>query len=129
MNVSKMKKFLMILIAIIGFSVTMSAQSCTINGADDGSTVAVKSCYMSGDNVTVNVINDSKDIMANITVTVEVTYKWGSSTKVQRYEGREIALSGVTTKIELPIDKKHTEDNRYEATSVKAISISGKKCN
>ena len=119
----------MFLIAITGFCVTVNAQSCTINGAEDGSTVVVKSCYLSGDLVTVNVINDSKDIMANITVMVEVTYKWGTSIKTQKYDGNEIALSGVTTKIEIPIDKKNNEDNRYDAISVKAISISGKKCN
>ncbi len=112
----------------MSFAIGTNAQSCVISGADDGSTVEVKSCYLSGDRVIVNVINDSKDIAANVTVMVEVAYKCGTARRTQNYSGREISLAGVSTKIEIPINKTFSSNDCFIADSVIATSVSGNKC-
>ncbi|MDR2125404.1 MAG: hypothetical protein LBP63_01065 [Prevotellaceae bacterium] len=125
-----MKTILIFLVTLISFGINTNAQSCIISGADDESTIEVQSCYLHGDKVIVNVINDSKDIAANVTVNVEVTYKIGNTinTKTYPYSGKEISLARVPTKIEIPIYEVHPSDNRYVAYSVNATSISGTKC-
>ena len=123
-----MKKCLMILVALIGFGISVNAQSCVIKETNDGSTCEVQSCYLSGDNVIVNVINDSKDIAANVTVNVTVTYKYGISTKTKQYSGKDVSIARVPLKIEIPISTTHPEHYSYVADSVVATSISGTKC-
>jgi hypothetical protein len=122
-----MKNFILIFAILISFGISANAQSCVISGAADGSTVEIQSCYLNDDNVIVNVINDSKDIAANVTVSVEVTYKYGNATKTCSYSGKEISLARVPTKIEIPITKEYPSAG-YVANSVKAISVSGTKC-
>ncbi|MDR1198318.1 MAG: hypothetical protein LBK94_04805 [Prevotellaceae bacterium] len=125
-----MKAILVILVTLASFGTNANAQSCMIGGANDESTIEVQSCYLNGDKVIVNVINDSNDIAANVTVGVQVTYRLGNSnnTKTYPYAGKEISLAKVSTKIEIPIHEVHPSDNRYVAYSVEATSISGTKC-
>ncbi len=113
---------------MVCFCLSTKAQSCKISGANDGSTIEIKSCYLNEDKVIVNVINDSKDISANVTVSVIVTYKYSTATKKQSYSGKEISFAETTTMIEIPIDKNYSADNRFVATSVEATSVLGEKC-
>ncbi|GHT34595.1 hypothetical protein FACS189434_11040 [Bacteroidia bacterium] len=123
-----MRNLFLILATVFCVAISANAQTCTISGADDGSTVEVQSCYLSGDKVIVNVINDSKDIAANVTVSVTVTYKFGTLTKTESYQGRNIALARVSTPIEIPVNTEWSADSRYTVYSATANSVSGTKC-
>jgi hypothetical protein len=123
-----MKKVFLILATMFCIGMSANAQSCAISGAEDESTVEVQSCYLSGDKVIVNVINDSKDIAANVTVSVTVTYKFGTLTKTENYSGKNIALARISTSIEIPVSKELSADTRFTAYSVTATSVSGTKC-
>ena len=134
-----MKKVILILVAVIGFGISANAgpgETCKIKGATDGSSVEITSCYLgSGKDegkVIVIVDNDSRKIPANVKIGVTVTYE--NSSKVKKtydYTGKGRAVANQSTRIEIPIKKTHPEStshNSYNASSVKATSITGNKC-
>lgn len=105
--------------SVVAGSIDSSAeQVCKISESND--TVEVFNCYLDGNKVKVSLSNDSQNIKANVTVTVEVTY--GNSKR--SYTGRTLAGPGSTT-LEIPIDPKV---GYSEPSSVVVTSISGKKC-
>lgn len=108
--------------AFVSFS-----QVCKIS--KDNDTVEVTNCSLVGDDtVEVTVENDSNDINANVTVTIEVVYKLNSSTFTKTYEGKKMAMKDGETLIKIPIASCYNNDERYKPYSVKAIAITGAKC-
>lgn len=120
-----MKKTLLIMFASICLSATANAQVCKISGSNDN--VEVFGCRTDAENNQVFVIvsNDSNDISANVTVTVEVKGKEGCSSCTTTVEGKGLAKPGQSTqiKIKVPGNFKLTENSRS-----KCIGISGSKC-
>lgn len=120
-----MKKVLLIMFALICFGATGKAQVCKISGTNDN--VEVFGCHTDAENnqVIVTVSNDSNDISANVTVTVEVkgTVNCGSCTTT--VEGKGLSKPGQSTqiKIKVPSSFKLTENSRSKCTG-----ISGSKC-
>ena len=81
-----MRSKLFLLLALVGFFSNVSAQVCKIN--ESGDNVEVFSAIIESENtVAVTVGNDSQDISANVTVTVEVTYKKGNAKHTQSFTG------------------------------------------
>ena len=119
----KMKKVLLMMFALVCFSVTANAQSCKISGASDGSTVMVTQDYQEGNKIVVNLENDSESTCANVTVEVEVTY--GANT-VKTYTGRGKSCPNSSCRIEISVPEKSGQlsMNKYKVTKV-----SGSKCN
>ena len=117
-----MKKVLLIMFALICFGATAKAQVCKISGSNDN--VEVFNCYTDVENnqVIVIVSNDSNDISANVTVTVEV--KMGSVTKT--VEGKARALPNQNTKIEIPMSREGVKIG--STTTVRCTKITGAKC-
>ena len=118
-----MKKIFFNLILILGLSLiagNANAQVCKISGSNDN--VEVFSCQLNGDKVDVTLSNDSNDIKANVTVTVEVKYENGRS---KTFSGKVLANPGTSTSLQIPINAK---DNNFPAKSVIVTSISGTKC-
>ena len=117
-----MKKTLIILLTLICFGATAKAQVCKISGSNDN--IEVFSCYTDVENnqVVVIVSNDSNDISANVTVTVEV--KMGSVTKT--VYGKARALPNQNTKIEIPMKSEGVKIG--SGTTARCTDISGTKC-
>lgn len=110
---------LLFLWTVVGFS---NAQVCKIS--DSGDNVEVFSAFIENGNIVkVKVSNDSKDISANVTVTVKVTYEYAHITET--YSGQELATPNGSTVITIPISEKK---NGKKATKVEVISITGTKC-
>ena len=122
-----MRKILIFFLVITSLSVSTNAQTCVIKGTDDGSSVEIQSCYLEGNKVIVNVSNDSKDIAANVTVEVNVTYKCGSATNSKAYSGKALSIAGISTEIKIPVDLENGS-SCYKAYSVVTTAISGTKC-
>ena len=121
----KMKRFLLILVAFLGISYAANAQSCTIQGDSDGSTVAVTSKTLDKDNgvVKVNLGNDSwSGKCANVTVYVTVTYQDGKKTATKEFTTTQMVCPGIPVTAEVYIDTTNM-------ISWKVEKISGKKCN
>ena len=117
-----MKKFLFMLTACVCMAMSTNAQVCRISDSNDN--VEVFSCYLTDNNstVTVTVGNDSQNISANVTITVEVTYN--SSTK-KTYSTKVIAKPNQTTDAKISIQEKV---GNITAKSVEVVSITGTKC-
>jgi hypothetical protein len=117
-----MKIKILLLLFLIGFFSSVSAQVCKIS--DSGDNVEVFGAYIeNGNTVVVTVANDSKDISANVTVTVEVTYE--VATLKEEFTGKTMAKPNQETIIKISIpEKKGTR----RATSVKVKNITGAKC-
>lgn len=110
---------LLLLWAVVSFA--DNVQVCRISGSGDN--VEVFSAFIeNGNTVKVTISNDSKDISANVTVTVKVTYEYAHITET--YSGKELAKPG-PTEITIPISEKK---NGKKATKVEVISITGTKC-
>ena len=124
-----MKKFFLILVATIGLAISTNAQVCNISGDSDGGTVEVQSCYIQGDKVIVNLINDSKDIAANVEVTVKVTYTNYGYSETKDYKGKGTSIARVPLQIEIPISSTYPGKDNYVATSVIVTGVTGSKCN
>lgn len=108
--------------AIFCITAIMNAQVCKISQSNDN--VEVYSCYLTDNNsaVLVTVGNDSQNISANVTVTVEVTY--GANTK-KTFSNKGLAKPNQTSEISIPIP---SEVGSLKAKSVTVISITGTKC-
>jgi len=121
-----MKKIFVILVVVIGFGIDAGAQVCKISGSNDN--VEVMSCYIVGNQVVVNVSNDSNDIMANVTVSVTVKYSSANGTNCGTIEiplnGKGLANAGKYTEIKIDIPVK----NGYKPCEVTPKSITGTKC-
>lgn len=111
--------------ALICFGATAKAQVCKISGSNDN--VEVFGCRTDAENnqVFVTVSNDSNDISANVTVTVEVKGREGCNSCTTTVEGKALAKPGQSTliKIKVPSSFKLTENSRSTCTG-----ISGTKC-
>lgn len=108
---------------IFGLSLTagnVNAQVCKISGSNDN--VEVFSCQLNENNVDITLSNDSNDIKANVTVTVEVFY---GNNLTKTYTGKVLANPGTSTALSIPIEGKV---NNLTAKSVKVTSLSGTKC-
>lgn len=133
----KMKKILFVGLAVIGFAFVANAQSCKIQGANDGSTVMVTNHWLDGSKVFVNLENDSEKNCANVVVKVEVKYVYrgnhvvgGPGPKTKTYEGYGTSCPNGTCKVEVPVLLDFNEyGDRFEMREYKVLSVSGNKCN
>ena len=123
-----MKQLLFMLMLLMGAVGSANAQVCKISNTNDN--VEVFSTSLTSPNqVTVVVSNDSKEISANVTVIVKVTYDvpgGGGIAKDHNFTGKGLAKPNESTAILINIPEKDT--NNRVAKSVEAISISGTKC-
>ena len=117
-----MKKMLFTLVTILCVTLSTQAQVCKISQSNDN--VEVFSCNLVDNNsaVAVTVGNDSQNISANVTITVEVTY---NNAIKKTYSTKVIAQPNQTTDVKICIDDKV---NNVTAKSVKVISLTGTKC-
>ena len=98
-----MKKLLLIVFAICSFA-TVNAQTCKIVGSTDNSSIEVINEYWEKDSTyAVFLSNDSSTIAANVTVTIEVTYKYGSATKTAQFSGKCKVIALGETKCQIPV--------------------------
>jgi hypothetical protein len=121
-----MKKVLLLLFALICFGSTAMAQVCKISGSNDN--VEVFTCYtdVAKNQVVVRVSNDSNEISANVTVTVEVrNVKQGSSRKKLTLTGKGLAKPNGPTEIRIDIPSGYELLNE---STVQCTNISGTKC-
>ena len=81
-----------------------------------------------GNTVVVTVGNDSQDISANVTVKVEVTYRYsnGNNPVNYTYTGKVVAKPNQESIIKIRIPEKDKDGRVPE--SVKVADISGTKC-
>ncbi|MBQ2188148.1 MAG: hypothetical protein II401_06275 [Bacteroidales bacterium] len=116
-----MKKYFLILVALIGISMAANAQSCKISGTNDGSTIMVTQDRLEGDQVVVTLENDSESTCANVTVTVQVSYNNGTS---KSFEGRVKSCPNQSSSVTIPIQKQNgsSKMKNYKVT------VSGSKC-
>lgn len=124
-----MKKFLFILINLCSILFCANAQQvCKISNSNDN--VEVFSAELSEDNtfVTVIVSNDSKDISANITIKVEVTYTNGSGKKTLEFSGKGLALPQQNSTMKIKINPTYPNNAYYKPNSVQVKEITGTKC-
>lgn len=78
--------------------------------------------------VEVTVSNDSQQNSANVTVSIEVTYKNGSLTQKESYEGKGLAKAHSSSIITIPINPNWNGNTRYTIDSVVVLGIRGSKC-
>ena len=117
------KNFSYLILSLLFLTVSnLSAQICKIGGSNDS--VEVFSCNISGNNVEVTVSNDSNDVNANVTVTVDVVYKNNNLTQKKTYTGKGLAKKLETTIIKIPIQ---TVEN-FSPVEATVVGISGSKC-
>lgn len=117
-----MKKILTALLLLWTVVGIADAQVCKIS--DSGDNVEVFSAFIKdGNTVEVTVSNDSKDISANVSVKVKVTYEVDRNT--ENFTGKALAEPNKSTAITIPIPV--TKQNR-KATKVEVIGITGTKC-
>lgn len=113
-------------LVVLGFTTTMSAQTCKIS--DNGDSVEIISAQLSGDKVVVMLGNDSRDSAANVTVDVEVSFRHNQNHRLPLVKdclsGKTLADPQRTTKLEIAFSCPKD----YSAISVKATKISGTKC-
>ena len=118
--VKKVFGSLLLVVALTIAAIGANAQVCKISNSNDN--VEVFSCRLSGDKAVVTLSNDSNDITANVTVTVEVNY--GSNVK-RTYSDKIRVEPGPSATLEIPIEPKVSSNT---AKSVKVVSITGTKC-
>lgn len=120
-----MKKVFLLMIALICFGAIAKAQVCKISGSNDSVEVFDSYIDLANDQIVVTVGNDSNDISANVTVTVQVTvYKNGWST--QAFSGKVIAKPNQTTTVNIKPNGGYKINDKSE---IKKVDISGTKCN
>lgn len=123
-----MKKVFIMMFALICFGATAKAQVCKISGSNDN--VEVFTCYtdVAKNQVVVRVSNDSNEISANVTVTVEVKnvkQSGYSNLKKLTLTGKELAKPNGPTDIKIDIPSGYTLLNESTA---QCTNISGTKC-
>lgn len=122
-----MKKILtalLLLWTVVGFANAQpQPQVCKIS--DSGDNIEVFSAVIEGKAVKVTVSNDSKEISANVTVTVKVTYSNSMRTeRTMTFSGKELCPPQRTV-ITIPIPE---QQNGLKATKVEVVSITVTKC-
>lgn len=123
-----MKKVILLILALICFGATTNAQVCKISGTNDN--VEVFTCYtdVANNQVVVRVSNDSNDISANVTVTVEVTGAQRSGypgTRSVTVTGKGLAKPNGPTDIRIDMPSGWT---LLQSSVVKCTDIDGSKC-
>lgn len=113
-----MKKFLMILTCCVAILSINAANYCTLPNSND--TISAGQATFEGNTVYVTLYNDSPNIRANVTVTVEA----GCATTSSRYE------KTVSTVVQVPPSGSATATIVFpgEVTSVKDVTVSSPKC-
>lgn len=122
-----MKKVFLLLLLALGFCEFTEAQVCKIS--ETGDNVEVFSAVIEdGNTVVVTVGNDSQNNSANVTVTVEVTYKspTGSATHNYSYTGKIIAKPNQESIVRIRIHE--SDRNGYKPIKVNVTKIEGTKC-
>lgn len=114
-----MKKILVLLVTLMGFCFAANAQSCEIKGATEKSTVMVTNDYQDGNQIVVNLENDSERTCANVTVEVEVSYYHGRN---QIFTGSDKSCPNATCVIKVNVD------NINDMKGYKVKKVSGTKC-
>ena len=123
-----MKKLFLAMFALICFGAVANAQVCKISGSNDSVEVFGCSLDVESRTIFVTVSNDSNDISANVTVSVELTHHRGVNsinnvTDVLQGKGRAEANQSTVIKIQVPsniyLDSKSTAECK---------GISGTKC-
>lgn len=110
-------------------SADIQAQVCKIS--DQGDNVEIFDATIIGNDVVVTVANDSKDIAANVTVTVEVTYEHvygGGRTAKETLSGKGTIYPSSQVNQSQTIKIRIPQKDKYEPTSVRPTGISGTKC-
>ncbi|MDE7411300.1 MAG: hypothetical protein K2M94_04595 [Paramuribaculum sp.] len=116
-----MKKLVLFAVACLAsVNAFADGESCAITGTNDGSTVMVTSSRVDGDDVVVNVSNDSRTESANVRVVVEFTYTSGNKTATSSGSG----YAGVNPQSSAVI--KIAKPAGYIGYTIK--NISGNKC-
>lgn len=118
---------LSLMIVLSGFGIMANAQVCKIS--ETGDNVEVFSAVIEdGNTVVVTVGNDSQNNSANVTVTVEVTYKspTGSATHNYSYTGKIIAKPNQESIVRIRIPE--SDRTGYKPIKVKVTKIEGTKC-
>jgi hypothetical protein len=129
-----MKKILVILVAVIGLSISVNAQVCPIEG---GNIEVVSSPTHNGSEAIVTVANDSETTSANVTVTVKVSYHFTSNNayyKSETFSGTEFVGKGGRTQIRIPITSCYSYNHNGTTLTlcpkaVEVTDIRGRKCN
>ena len=124
----KMKKTLCILIALLSIAVASRAQVCKISESNDNVEVQYVTYNSKNNHVLVTVGNDSQNISANVTVTVEVKYRaktGNTSQKTMTLSGRKTAQPNGETLIDISCN---LDPESYKIEEVKCTNISGTKC-
>ena len=121
-----MRKILMLFMLTFGVFGYSNAQICKIS--DNGDNVEVFSAFIKdGNTVIVTVGNDSKEMSANVTVKVEVTYDNNYNHKVTRsFTGKCLAKPNQESVITISIPE--VDESQRKPVSVKVTNISGTKC-
>ena len=123
-----MKKILLLsLIVLSSLGITANAQICKIS--ETGDNVEVFSAVIEdGNTVVVTVGNDSQNTSANVTITIEVTYKSPTSvaTRNYSYTGKVIAKPNQESIVRIRIPE--SDRNGYIPQNVKVTKIEGTKC-
>lgn len=123
-----MKKTAWIILAFLGLCSVSSAQVCKISGENDN--VEVMQAFFEDESTVVVVVsNDSKDISANVTVSVDIkglNKGSGCCYELTNLTGKGRALPNQDTqiKIKLPSPYKQNQDK----TRITVKNISGSKC-
>lgn len=120
-----MKQLLFIMMLLFCASGNINAQVCKISNTNDNVEVFSAS-LINSKQVKVVVSNDSQEISANVTVTVEVTYTDGSYSKTKTFTGKGLARPNTST--EIVIDIPENIDYSKKPKSVQVTGISGTKC-
>lgn len=116
-----MKQLLFLVLFLFGVAESSHAQVCKLPNSDDN--VEVFSATLDGTNrVKVVVSNDSRDVSANVTVTVKVTY---ANNKAKEFTGKGLAKPNTSSEILIAIDETY---GLHKPRSVEAVSITGTKC-
>ncbi|MDE7154647.1 MAG: hypothetical protein K2O00_09450 [Muribaculaceae bacterium] len=121
-----LKRYLICVVALISYCICLADTTiCKIG--DNGDTVEAQSAEFVGNSkVCVSLANDSNFSAANVTVTIEVTYKYGGSKITKDYSGKIMVHPQSTATLNIPISEN--AGSSYHPYSVKVISISGTKC-
>ena len=109
--------------ALICFGATAKAQVCKISGSNDSVEVFDSYIDVTHNRIVVTVGNDSNDISANVTITVEVANVLNGSRSTQTLTGKTIAKPNQTTAISIKPNGKLDDSSK-----IKEIKISGTKC-
>ena len=103
----------------------VNAQVCKISNSNDN--IEVFSVFLNSPNqVQVVVSNDSKDIAANVTVKIKVTYGKSGNSKDKDFIGKALAKANGSTEFFIDIPEK--DEYGRTAQKVQATDISGTKC-